>query len=420
MLKKRTRSVVYIGAVVYLIAASSAVSDGMGTPGASLQLQSELLRHSQLYDEGRAGREAIKRIREGVYDRYTADLCIDDISRCKSEVFQPFKSEENGLTSYSITISSEKWDSYPSEIQFEVVQEILFYSWGHSNRSYPPLFSETDRTSISPLDFLSPSSATMFATFGSPEYLRGGLGGSAYGPNCWYNSISAIADNRSRYANSKKLSSGPWDKPRFMGPSEFRCHMKQFTAVADPKFGDIVRYYVEDPIYNEKDNVYGGEIHAAVFVGEDHQSSGVTPDSRQIVLTKNGRSDLNFMIFQDVKGLDKVYLGGGDDGFGTAAVHGGMKQFVRVMDGGSLFDPATASDTPCYQAYRLDLKNYHDRWECLAGRLDPPPGQDKTCYDYPENWLTGKDKMAPPRTDLKLRIFKEPQELRSQSRKGSG
>ena len=66
-------------------------------------------------------------------------------------------------------------------------------------------------------------------------------------------------------------------------------------------------YYTDDPIYDNK-LIFGGEVHAAVFVGKETYRNGAgKPTTREIALTKNGRSDLDFLIFQDVRGLDETY-----------------------------------------------------------------------------------------------------------------
>ena len=66
--------------------------------------------------------------------------------------------------------------------------------------------------------------------------------------------------------------------------------MREFFKVQEPHFGDIIRYYTEEPIYGGYRNlVFGGEVHAAVYIGTetiDHCDGGL--EVREIALTKNG------------------------------------------------------------------------------------------------------------------------------------
>jgi len=232
----------------------------------------------------------------------------------------------------------------------------------------------------SPLDYLAITSRDMFVTFGLPQYLVGGRGRNAYGPNCWYNGISAISDYDCRYAQDNELQSGDWKSPRFMGPTEFRQHMKQFVLVEQPQFGDVVRYYTDKPIYEGM--IFGGEVHAAVYVGKEiYKNADGEEVVRHVVLTKNGRSDLDFLIFQDVAKLDEIYASGIEASDGSKV----KKGFFRVKKGAKLLDPATADDaSDAYEAYLVDLRNYRKRWACLAGRIPPPV--DGSCYSFPEDW----------------------------------
>ena len=55
-------------------------------------------------------------------------------------------------------------------------------------------------------------------------------------------------------------------------------------------------------------------------------------------------------------------------------------------------------ESDCHAAYLIDLENYSDRWACLAGELDPPPGDGTTCYSYPGEWRIEGDE---PSSDLR-------------------
>ena len=51
-------------------------------------------------------------------------------------------------------------------------------------------------------------------------------------------------------------------------------------------------------------------------------------------------------------------------------------------------DPATAGKlSGAHGGYLVDIKNYTDRWLCLAKLINPPMGDDKTCYSYPADWM---------------------------------
>ena len=272
------------------------------------------------------------------------------------------------------------------------VRGIVYDTRGHTKRKYSPLdvVFDGDVVGTSPLAYLAPKSSESYLHFARPESLVGGAGKDAYGPNCWYNAISAIADGSSAYARSQMLTPSSWDRPRFMGPTEFRRHMRNFTKVSEPQFGDIIRYYTDDPLYGGL--IYGGEIHAAVYIGreiyldkEHHQCI------REIALTKNGRSELDFLIFQDIQGLDETYLPAPGS---SASISGSpgqriKKGYFRVNRGAALLDPSAHGGlSDAHGAYQVDLKNYMDRWLCLAKLIDLPAGTNMDCYSYPTEWMT--------------------------------
>ncbi|MEQ1952399.1 hypothetical protein [Mesorhizobium sp. CN2-181] len=176
--------------------------------------------------------------------------------------------------------------------------------------------------------------------------------------------------------------------------------MRQFTAVETPAFGDIIRYYRAEPVY--QGDAFGGEIHGAVFVGDDDSFRGDSSSADKVFLTKNGRSDLNFLIFHDMQGLDDLYKGGPEN----------LKHFFRVNEGAAIVDPAVTEGTSaCSGAYLIDRKNYKERLDCLAGRIDPPPGEGKSCYSYPENWLGDTDETA-PQPEMKPFMLQAPPKAR--------
>jgi hypothetical protein len=385
--------------------------------GGDVELKSARLIDSPLYNMTRVEKEEMQRIQAGIYDGYKAELCVDDLTRCNSDTFKPYKEEVDGQTKYFLTIQKSGWDGLPAAVRDEALRERVYYTWGHANRTYSPLdvAISSDPLGASPLIYLSPKSAERYLRFGAPESLEGGLGGDAYGPNCWYNAISAIADIRSAYARSQILASLSWNRPRFMGPTEFRHHMRNFISVLEPQFGDIIRYYTDDPIYDESRRVYGGEVHAAVFVGKETYSNGAGQQvTREIALTKNGRSDLDFLIFQDVRGLDETYLpaSGSDTSNSPTQI---KKEYFRVKRGAALLDPASSGRlSSAHGGYLVDLKNYTDRWLCLANLIDPQA--DKSCYDsYPAEWKTLPERaplaagLAPSTAGLKLKVQRAPQ-----------
>ncbi len=298
------------------------------------------------------------RIEQGIYDGYNVELCVDNPERCDSTDF----GAHPDLKGLKIRIYSEKWDEYNQTLKDEILNEILFYTWGHQQNKFNPLVFQ-DSNQQSPFDFLNNLSAKMFMNFSPTDYLKGGKGGNAYGPNCWYNSISSIVDQSRPYAISKELQSSSWSNPRFMGPSEFRCFMKKFEQVSDPIFGDIVRYYTDSIHYDESRLIYNGEVHAANYVGTDTINK-----IEEVILTKNGRSDLGFLIFQDSKEADSYYLSDKNN-------DPRIKGFFRVRPKSTFYDPAICGKcSDCYEAYKVDSINYFNRWKCLDSKL-------KTCND---------------------------------------
>ncbi|UZM15851.1 hypothetical protein LZV00_08985 [Pseudomonas kielensis] len=113
-------------------------------------------------------------------------------------------------------------------------------------------------------------------------------------------------------------------------------------------------------------------MHAAVYIGkENYTREDGSKAVRDIALTKNGRSDSDFLIFQDVRGMDENYLRSGE----VPAVDSSQqikKGYFRVNKGSSLLDPTSAgrlADT--YGSYLVDIKNYTDRWLCLGKMISP-------------------------------------------------
>lgn len=355
------------------------IPGGQSAPGWESGLRTTPLIETNLYRPALVRQKIINRIEDGAYDGYTVDLCIDDPSRCEGEAFEPYKKVVNGEVSYSLQLEDGVWDDLPSPVRQAVIREILYNTWGHSRREYSPVsVSFGGDLDLSPLFFLNPKSSDLYLNFSRPEYLLGGQGQNAYGPNCWYTSISSIADDKSLYARSTGLAAASWDQPRFMGPTEFRAHMEQFDQVEEPRFGDILRYYTEETIYEGM--IFGGEVHAAVYIGEETYSDKEgRVQVREIALTKNGRSDLDFLIYQDIAGLDEIYLGG------DTRI---QKNYFRVVPGAKLLNPATDGRVSYqHSAYLIDMRNYTDRWLCLAGVIPPPQGDNTTCYSYPLEWM---------------------------------
>lgn len=351
-------------------------------------LRTTPLLETPFYDRAEVEREVLRRIRAGVYDGYPAGLCIENPAGCTADVFNPYKTDSG----YVLVIHRDRWDGLPAEVRDAAVREIVYFVWGHPNRVHSPVdvAIDGDPVGASPLAHLSPASASAYLRFAGPEVLVGARGIDSYGPNCWFHAIAAIADGRSAYARARLLAPAVWEKPRFMGPTEFRLHLRQFTQVTSPQFGDVIRYYTDDPIYGGYQGmVFGGEVHAAVYVGRETSIVNGRTASREIALTKNGRTELDFLMFQDVRGLDEAYLPppGGD-----AAVPAGQrikKGYFRVNRGGALLDPAaTGRRSAAHGGHLVDTKNYADRWLCLAKLIDPPAGEGKNCYSYPDAWMT--------------------------------
>ena len=292
-----------------------------------------------------------------------------------------------------LTIQKAAWSNLPLPVREEAVHAIVYKTWGNAKRPYSPLNVEINGVpaGASPLTYLSAKSNENYLRFAVPESLHGGLGRGAYGPNCWYNAISAIADGNSIYAQSRMLTPTSWDRRRFMGPTEFRSHMQNFTQVSIPQFGDIIRYYTDTPLYGGyQDIVFGGEVHAAVYIGkETYTNEAGNKAVRDIALTKNGRTDWDFLVFQDVRGLDETYLASAENSASVTDSSQLIKKgYFRVNRGATLLDPAISGKLAGgYGSYWVDIKNYMDRWLCLGKFISPPKGEDLTCFDYPASWL---------------------------------
>ncbi len=327
--------------------------------------------NSREYNSKKVAALIINRINEGVYNGYKVDLCVDKPERCESLSYSKVTKKDER---FFITISNDEWSEYPDQLKDEILNEIIYYTWGHKKNKYSPLVVTTQNNS-SPLELLNPSSKEMFMNFSKSEYLKGGNGKNAYGPNCWYNAISSIVGSKSQYSKSKQLRASDWNRPRFMGATEFRCYMDKFEKVDAPKYGDILRYYSDSTYYDESIILYNGEVHAATYIGADTSNK-----IEEIILTKNGRNDLGFLILQDSKESDSYYLSTDDN-------DPRVKGFFRVKPKSKFFDPAICGKcSDCYEAYKIDSINYHKRWKCLSGELN-------TCYDsiscydcYPSNW----------------------------------
>ena len=171
-----------------------------------------------------------------------------------------------------------------------------------------------------------------------------------------------------------------------MGPTEFRFHLRMFfDEVESPEFGDIIRYYTDEEIYSGI--VFGGEIHAAVYVGREVVTDKYgNTTSRDIALTKNGRSDLDFLIFQDVSAMDEVYLSKLSEDNPLIRQFNEKdprrKGFFRVRKGSKILDPGSVGiSSDSYAAFLIDQFNYKDRWACLAGRIKPPPGGNTMSFN---------------------------------------
>lgn len=360
------------------------------------QLTSRLYIDSPQFSASAVAVDIRGRIAAGVFDSYSADLCIDDPSTCKAPVFSSLK-DATSPTGFSVTLSREGWPRLAPEVQNAAIREIIYYQWGHrANDASPLVVSVTGATGRSPLDLLSPHILERFMTFTPRQQQSGGLGPSAYGPNCWYSAISAIADKDATYARTKHLHSTTWESHRFMGAEEFRFHMLQFEEVKVPAPGDVVRYYLDDPIYVQKKDIYAGEIHAAVYLGrEEIVGQDGKKTTQDIVLTKNGRGVRDLLHIQTVKSLDGVYMKALNADDPLILRYQGKdprkRRFFRVKEGAELLDPAvTGARAQSHTAYVVDRANYADRWACSVGELQPPlvNGKPGTCSDFPLRWLT--------------------------------
>lgn len=356
------------------------------------ELRTQSLVASPPFDSAVAEKTIVDRILAGALDGTMVDLCVDDPVVCESEMFRPYRIEIDGEVDYTLELTRDAWAGLPPEVQQAVIRAFLYWVWGHPQRDWSPLeVFVAGSGNASPLDRLSPPIRGLYLRFADPRDLVGGVAGDAYAPNCWYTAIAAISDKGSEYARSRDLMPASWDAHRFMGPTEFRFHMREFEEVETPEFGDIIRYYTEDVIREWL--VWGGEIHAAVYVGrEPYLDNDGRKQWREIALTKNGRSDLDFCIFQDVQGMDDLYMGHLPEDHALLKRFGGKdprrKAYFRVKSGGSVLDPRTVGVvSDAYAAYLVDRFNYRNRWACLAEKIGPPPGNGTNCYGYPADWL---------------------------------
>jgi len=331
-----------------------------------VELNATQLVMSDHYDNAVETAKIKERIIAGVYDNRKVLLCRTTSESCVKHLLDAYKIENEN----AIILKSGDWESYPDFLKEEIVASILYDTWGHPMKPDGPL-SVVYKSGQSPFDYLNPESKMRFGSFSKPDYLQGGKGADAYGPNCWYSSISAIVDKSSSLARNYELHTQEWRKNRFMGAAEFRCHMQNFVKVDNPEFGDIVRYYTDSIYYDPSNEIYHGEVHAAVFIGRDSIGN--------IVLTKNGRSDLNFLVFQYELDVDRLY-------FSPSRV---KKGYFRLQKGRSFMDPSTDTTCSCYKSYQVDMANYTDRFKCLANRITPRPCNNvRPCYCYPEVWAT--------------------------------
>lgn len=353
---------------------------------------------SLYFDERGIKKTLVKRVEAGLYNNIDTVLCRTDLSQCESPKFERYKNETGDVLEYTIRLEENTWSTLPPEVKEAYLLARINWDWGilpSSPISPNPLHVVyTDGEFRSPLERLSPESQSRYLQYAEKQERKGGVGVNAYGPNCWYNSIAAIADNRASYAQANDLRKARWEKARFMGPAEFRFLMETyFEEVEEPRFGDIVRYYTADNFYDEDLYIYSGEVHAAVYIGREQikDGSGMT-GHRDIVLTKNGRYDMNFLIFQDIARLDKIYLLGEGVSDPRLEKHEGIEPrgrgYFRVKEGVTILDPATAgSKSDAYPAYIVDRINYRDRLAILAGEIQLPADSEETAYSYPKYWL---------------------------------
>jgi hypothetical protein len=337
--------------------------------------------------------EARARIEAGKYEYYTVDLCVDDRSRCQGERFESFK-KAGSTTGYELTIKRNEWLKLHTEVQDAVLREIVYYTWGAPQRKDSPLLATlVGHAGTSPLEQLSPIAAAGIGRFSTRNEQEGGLGRNAYVPNCWYTAVSAIAEGTSAYASKMGLVAASWTKPRFMGPEEFRAHLQQFERTEEPMLGDIVRYYIDDAVYLPDADVFAGEIHGAVVVGQERTVDAAgKPHTRVVVLTKNGRRDLDFPILQSLEELDKVYLNPSKAHDLLVEKYHGQnprkRAFYRVKRGAALLDPGSAGERSlAYLAYMTDRFNFREKWVCLADASRS--GQDgASCAGLPQKFTT--------------------------------
>lgn len=124
------------------------------------------------------------------------------------------------------------------------------------------------------------------------------------GPNCWHTSIASIFPG--------------WQRPRYMAPEEFECHLKtSFEKITEPsQWGDLIRVHLGDE-----------EVHGFTYLGVQRGDPG-----KQIVFTKNGYAQ-GYYLFMDLETvLTQVYPGND-------------VEFYREKN--VAIDPAEHSDAPC-------------------------------------------------------------------------
>ncbi|SFJ71553.1 hypothetical protein [Planctomicrobium piriforme] len=347
---------------------------------------------SMEFDRTQVEEQIRRRLESGIYADYTVDLGVDDPMRCEDPAFESYKTENDGAAKYSLRLKKDQWKSLEAKVQDAVIAEIIYYTWGHKNNKRPVFAVSPKSEAEGPLELLSPHLNSLYLTYSQSTYLQGGLGTHAYGPNCWYTSIAAVAANGSWYAKKRQLESSGWNEHRFMGATEFRFHMRNFEEVGSPQFGDIVRYYTDKELFYG--DVSSGELHAAIYVGREITIDDYgTSHSRAIVLSKNGRRDTDFLKFQDLESLDSQYLNPIPETHKLIELGGGVdprkRGFFRLRDGSRILDPKEANEeSAAYPAFLVDKMNYTDRWDCLAGKIQPPPGENTSAYSYPERWTT--------------------------------
>jgi hypothetical protein len=354
-----------------------------------IKLRTTLLVDSPYFDDARAEEEILQRIEAGIYEGYKVELCIDDLSQCQCSLFDKYRQE--GQETPILIIKTSEWAELPQAVRDAAIREIKYYTWGHPKRADSPrdvaIVSGPLRTS--PLALLSPHAAAAYLQFIDVQSRKGGLGENAYGPNCWYNAIAAIADEESQYAQSRLLKPADWSEPRFMGPVEFRHHMQHFVEVETPQFGDVIRYYTDEPIFEGNRGIANGEKHAAVYVGtESWVDKNGEVQTRQLALTKNGRNELSFLMFQDLAGLDEEYLTVPVANDGAAPPAPLKRGFFRIKPRSDLRDPANCGElSSAYDGYMIDNRNMSDRWLFLAALQKAAAPEDRF-GGFPKEWLT--------------------------------